>query len=74
MLPEPRFQVGDQILFTAGTRTIQGVVTEDRGPIGVKGRQLYRVEFREGADGELVRHIELPAVQMQLVRDSVSIE
>jgi hypothetical protein len=42
---------------------VQGVIKEDRGPIGVGGRRLYLVEFR--AEPDSPSQIELPAEQLQ---------
>jgi hypothetical protein len=43
---KPRFKVGDWIsLPHGGTGTVLGRVIEDRGPIGVKGRRLFRIEI-----------------------------
>jgi hypothetical protein len=47
-MPERRFRKGDLVSFRIGLRTVQGEVKEDRGPIGIKGRHLYLVEFRGG--------------------------
>jgi hypothetical protein len=53
---------------------VQGEVKEDRGPIGVKGRHLYLVEFRSEPQSVSLSLIELPADQMQPVPDPVSME
>ncbi len=45
-MPESQFRKGDLVRFKLGTRSIQGEVKEDRGPIGIRGRHLYLVEFR----------------------------
>ena len=44
-MSELRFHKGDPVRFRLGIRSVLGVVKEDRGPIGVKGRHLYLVEF-----------------------------
>ena len=62
-MPEVRFHKGDRVRFRLGIRSVRGVVKEDRGPIGVNGRRLYRVEFRE--ELPLPSQIELPADQLQ---------
>ncbi len=41
----PRFRLGDWVSFTYGTRKVRAQVIEDRGPIGVRGRRLYRIRF-----------------------------
>jgi hypothetical protein len=43
---------------------------EDRGPIGVKGRRLYLVEFR--ADPPSPSKVELPAEEMKAVRPKIA--
>ena len=69
-----QFQKGDRVKFRIGTRSVQGEVKEDRGPIGVKGRRLYLVEFRTEAQSVSLSEIELPADELQHVRDKVSTE
>lgn len=69
-MPEVRFHKGDRVRFRLGIRSVQGVVREDRGAIGIKGRRLYRVEFREELQSP--SQIELPADQLQPVRTRVA--
>ncbi|MBX9627850.1 MAG: hypothetical protein K2X82_28890 [Gemmataceae bacterium] len=64
-MPESQFRKGDRVRFNLGTRSVQGEVKEDRGPIGVKGRRLYLVEFHPERRSPSVSHIELPAEQLQ---------
>jgi hypothetical protein len=71
-MPESRFRKGDQVWFRFGTRSVQGEVKEGRGPIGVKGRHLFLVEFRSESQSIAVSQIELPADQLQLVQDTIS--
>jgi len=61
------FRTGQLVTFKYGTRFVQGVVKEDRGPIGMKGRVLYLIEFRPEAQSPYVSHIELPADQLREV-------
>lgn len=73
-MPERRFRKGDRVQFHLGTRTVTGVVREDRGPIGVGGRRLYAVEFPADTNGRAAAPsvpsdhapslIELPADQL----------
>lgn len=42
---KPRFKVGDWVSFPYGAMTVLARVIEDRGPIGVNGRRLYRIEM-----------------------------
>jgi hypothetical protein len=73
-MPGVQFRKGDLVRFRLGTRSVQGEVREDRGPIGVKGRHLYLVEFRSEPQSAALSQIELPADQLQAVRDKVSME
>ena len=73
-MPEAQFRKGDLVRFRLGTRSVQGEVKEDRGPIGVRGRHLYLVEFRPEPQSVSLSQIELPADQLQAVRDIVSME
>jgi hypothetical protein len=68
------FRTGQLVTFKFGNRTIQGVVKEDRGPIGMKGRVLYLVEFHPEAQSPYVSHIELPADQLKEMEGTVSLE
>ena len=71
-MSEHRFKKGDVVRFQAGQRTIQGVVKEDRGPLGIKGRHLYLVEFGPALHVEEPSYIELPAVELQLVPNQIA--
>lgn len=62
-----RFRKGDLVRFNLGTRSVQGEVKEDRGPIGVRGRHLYLVEFRAEVQSPSLSQIELPADELQSV-------
>jgi hypothetical protein len=44
----PRFRVGDVVAFLYGPQTVPGEIVEDRGPLGVYGRRLYRVRIDRG--------------------------
>ena len=68
------FRTGQLVTFKYGTRSVQGVVKEDRGPIGMKGRVLYLVEFRPEVESPYVSHIELPADQLKESEGTVSVE
>jgi hypothetical protein len=67
-----RFKNGDVVNFKLGLRAVQGVVKEDRGPLGLKGRHLYLVEFGPGLYEDSSSWIELPAAEIQLVQDKVA--
>jgi hypothetical protein len=60
------FRKGENVRFKLGTRSVRGIVKEDRGPIGIKGRRLYLVEF--DADDQSPSRIELPAEDLEEVR------
>lgn len=68
-MSEAQFHKGDRVRFKLGIRSVQGVVKEDRGPIGIKGRRLYLVEFR--AEPPSPSQVELPADQMETVQRAV---
>jgi hypothetical protein len=70
-MSERRFRKGDQVRFQLGLRFVKGVVKEDVGPIGIKGRHLYLVEFPVERDSGAPNKVELPAEDMQLVTESV---
>ena len=53
-----KFRIGDKVRLSFGNRIVTGTVVEDRGRIGVGGRQLFRIIVKTG-DGE--RALELPA-------------
>jgi hypothetical protein len=50
----PRFRVGDWVSFTLGAIHVVARIIEDRGPLGVGGRRLYRIET-QFEDGEMDR-------------------
>jgi hypothetical protein len=55
-------QVGDHVRFLFRERMMEAVVTEDRGPIGWKGRRLLRVEVIDaGARGSV---LEMPEEEL----------
>jgi primosomal protein N' len=56
---ETHFKVGDRVRFQLGAHRVVGTVVEDRGFIGVDGRQLVRVEV--ALDPTYMRDFELPA-------------
>lgn len=43
--PPPRYKVGDKVKFMYVTIPVVGEITEDRGPLGIKGRRLYGVRY-----------------------------
>jgi len=59
--PEP-FCVGDRVQIPSGRFPLEGEVVEDRGPLGVGGRRLYRVRLFMETDEPM--YMELPASEM----------
>jgi hypothetical protein len=55
-------RIGDKVRLRFGNRTVTGTVVEDRGRIGVGGRQLFRIVVKTG-DEE--RALELPAEELR---------
>lgn len=70
----PSFRKGDLVTFRLGVRLVQGAVKEDRGPIGIKGRHLYAVEFRPESCSDDRALIELPGDELQMVQNTVSVD
>lgn len=70
-MSEANFRKGDLVKFRLGIRVVQGIVKEDRGPIGIKGRRLYLVEFHPESRGDALSLIELPAAELQPVPETV---
>lgn len=64
------FHVGNMVRFHFGPNKVNGVVKEDRGPIGLGGRQLYLVQYSLEPDHQSA--VELPADQLELVQDRVA--
>ncbi|HZK82860.1 MAG TPA: hypothetical protein VFC46_17385 [Humisphaera sp.] len=72
MAAKRRFRKNDRVRFRLGVRDVKGVVTEDRGPIGINGRHLYGVEFRLERGSDAISYTELPADDMHLVKPTAS--
>lgn len=64
-------KVGDRVRFKYGVGPVIATVIEDRGPIGYKGRQLIRVRF--SLEEPFVTETEMPAEELEVVRDEASI-
>ena len=64
---KPRFHVGDRVVFQFVTSLRHGLVTEDRGALGDKGRQhIYQVRVDvDPLDGD-VMIFELRESELQL--------
>lgn len=61
-----RLRVGDRVSFAFGKGRIIAMVVEDRGDIGVGGRQLVTV--RRPGHHEVLQELELPAEELRLLR------
>jgi hypothetical protein len=59
------FKVGDRVSYQHVNRRREGVIVEDRGPLGVGGRRLYAVRVRIDDWNEIVT--EMPAEELTLV-------
>ena len=73
-MSENQVRKGDLVRFRLALRFVQGVVKEDRGPIGIKGRHLYLIEFRHEPQAPTLAEIELPAEKFELVEAKASTE
>jgi len=65
-------KVGDRVRFQRGTDTVEGVICEERGPLGIGGRHLYGIRFHVGLDDEPMRYTERPAVDLEVVEEAAS--
>lgn len=64
-LPRHRFQPGMRVQFRLANQMVRGTVTEYRGPLGVGGRHLYRVEVP--FSGNYVQVYEIPEEELKPV-------
>jgi hypothetical protein len=62
----PQFQVGEWVAAPTGSRKIIGQIVEDRGPIGMKGRRLYRLRIDRD---DVESTIEVPEVDLEPAPD-----
>lgn len=53
---------GAHVLLRMGINDVAGVIIEDRGPIGVNGRRLYRVRITLG---DTLQELEVPAEELR---------
>lgn len=58
--------VGDIVQFKFGASDVKGHVVEDRGHIGFKGRNLYRILV--SMEGDEPMNIELPEEEIRIFR------
>jgi hypothetical protein len=58
-----RLSVGDHVVLTLAGRELDATVIEDRGPLGVGGRQIVGIRLGEGDDA---REFEVAAEHLAL--------
>ncbi len=69
MVVQNTISVGDNVCFTLGTTPIQGVVIDDRGPIGANRVRIFRVRIpNDPYDDEI---FEMPEDELALADTSV---
>ncbi len=74
-MAERRYRVGDRVRFKMPlSRIVEGVVTEDIGPIGRGGRWLYRVTYPGGPHVEELSHIPLGAEDLEPVPEPAPVD
>ncbi len=66
-LKSESLKVGTTVIVRWGLQNVRGIITEDRGPIGIGGRRLYRVDADLGEGSPLV--MELPALEIESVKE-----
>jgi hypothetical protein len=62
-----RFKPGDRVVITTASRKFPAEVTEDRGPLDVGGRRIYRIRTFSRYPEE-VDEFEVPAEQVSLAK------
>lgn len=70
MADEGEVTVGTRVRFRFGFGDVTGRVTEDRGPIGVQSRHLYRIVYQ--TESQPKSSIELPATFFEVVDERPS--
>jgi hypothetical protein len=60
------FRVGDLVRYQMFTGPITGVVTEDRGNIGVGGRRLIRIRYAH--EEPFFMETEVPEAELELIK------
>lgn len=60
-----RLRAGERVTFSYRGHVVQAEVVEDRGDIGVGGRQIVRVRF--GEDASDIAEFEMPATELTRV-------
>lgn len=59
-------RTGDEVSFEFGGTTFVARVVEDRGHIGVGGRQLVRIEIESPHMGDEPKQFNMPAEELEL--------
>lgn len=67
---ENRIAIGDQVQFTLGTSLAQGVVVDDRGPIGAGKVHIFRVSVSNDPYDDEV--FEMPEDEIEVVNRDAS--
>lgn len=64
-----KLAVGSRVSFHIGSAKMKGRIIEDRGPIGIKGRRLVRVQvIRKASPADQTPTFELPADDLVLAK------
>lgn len=64
-MEQPGLKIGDEVTFRVAHLTFRARVVEDRGPIGINGRQIVRVELLEDDESSDADQFELPAEELE---------
>jgi hypothetical protein len=72
-MPRTAFRKGQKVRFQFGYQPVEGVIREDRGPLGVKGRHLYLIEFGFDERRDTPMQIELPAERFQVIEPDAAV-
>jgi hypothetical protein len=62
------FKVGDRVRYVRAGGPVEGVIVEDRGPLGVGGRRIYALRVRRDEWNEVIT--EQPEDELQLVAET----
>jgi hypothetical protein len=57
--------VGDRVQFKLAGRTVSGTIVEDRGNLGVGGRQIVSIRAKRGREADMV--VEIPAEEVKRI-------
>lgn len=65
-ISKKRPRPGDEVNLRLGKTLWRAKIIEDRGPIGIEGRQIFRLQLLDGEGGE-PQSIEAPAELLERV-------